>query len=117
MRVYALLVKHASPRSLILAVLASCWLAPAQPAPSPTRGQLLYETHCVECHNAQVHWRAGRKARNWATLKAQVVRWKEAARLGWDDADVSEVTRYLNEIAYRFPPPQAARRTRVARAG
>lgn len=88
-------------------MLAASCLAPAQPAPSPTRGQLLYETHCVACHNAQVHWREGRKARNWATLKAQVVRWKEAASLGWDDADVSEVTRYLNEIAYRFPPPQA----------
>lgn len=100
------------------ALIAAALPAPAQPAPSPTRGQLLYETHCIECHNSQMHWRNGRKARSWATLKAQVIRWQEAARLGWDEADVDEVTRYLNAIVYRFPQPRpSARRTRLAGAG
>lgn len=77
-----------------------------RPAPAPGRGALLYDTHCVECHTAQVHWRDRQQARDWATLKAEVLRWQAAARLAWTEAEVDAVTDYLNDTIYRFAAPQ-----------
>ena len=31
-----------------------------------TRGQLLYGTHCIQCHTTQMHWREQRLAREGA---------------------------------------------------
>lgn len=91
-------------RTLGLAVLAaSCAAAVAQPLASPTRGELLYTTNCISCHTTEVHWRAGKKATDWSTLKAQVRRWQDNAGLKWSDADIEEVARYLNESIYRYP--------------
>jgi mono/diheme cytochrome c family protein len=75
----------------------------AQNAPAPSRGQLLYTTHCVACHNSQVHWRDRRLATDWDTLKAQVQHWQARVLLTWSDDDIVEVTRYLNDAIYRFP--------------
>lgn len=107
-RMTAFTLTHA--RSLIggvaLAALAAVGpSAQAQPVPDlpATRGQLLYSTHCIECHTAQMHWRTNRQARDWDTLKAQVRRWQGVANLGWSDADIDDVARYLNDTIYRFP--------------
>ena len=71
--------------------------------PWPARGELLYNTHCHTCHTEQLHWRDKKLAHNWDTLKAQVARWQAAAKLEWSDADIVEVSRYLNETIYRYP--------------
>ena len=92
----------------LLAVLAAANVsAGAQPEqqPPPTRGQMLYSIHCIECHNTQMHWRARHQARDWSTLRAEVYRWQAAASLRWSDADVEDVTRYLNDTIYQFPLP------------
>ena len=86
--------------------------AHAQNAPDPTRGQLLYATHCVECHNSQMHWRDKRLASDWASLKAQVTRWQAVALLNWGEADIVAVTRHLNQVVYRFKPPADRRGAR-----
>jgi mono/diheme cytochrome c family protein len=90
-----------------IAVAAALWLAAAaataQPAASPSRGQLLYATHCIACHSTQMHWRDQRRARDWDGLKAQVRRWQGIAGLGWSEADVNEVARHLNDTIYRYP--------------
>ncbi len=78
----------------------------APPTPVPSRGALLYDTHCIECHTAQVHWRDRQRARDWATLKAEVFRWQEAGRLAWTEAEVDAVTDYLNDAIYHFDAPQ-----------
>jgi len=80
---------------------AACATASAQSAPS--RGELLYTTHCVACHNTQLHWRERRQATDWGTLKAQVRHWQARVLLNWDEPDVIEVTRHLNDTIYRFP--------------
>ena len=90
---------------LALATVAS---AHAQTA-TPTRGQLLYANHCVECHNTQMHWRAQRLARDWSSLKGQVRRFQDLARLDWNDDDIEAVARHLNDTIYRFPQPHARR--------
>jgi hypothetical protein len=79
-------------------VLAQTPLPPVQ-----SSGRLLYETHCIACHDRQVHWRDGRHAIDWRTLDAQVRRWQATALLNWNEADITAVTRYLNETIYRFP--------------
>lgn len=93
----------AALRAALLA--AACIAAQAAPAaaPAPTRGELLYTTHCIACHNSQMHWRDQRLATDWASLRAQVRRWQEAGQLGWSDDDIREVVRYLNDRIYRFP--------------
>jgi mono/diheme cytochrome c family protein len=83
-------------------------LAAAGIAQPVSRGEMLYANHCIACHSTQMHWRDQRAATDWASLKAQVRRWQQAALLGWDDSDVVEVTRYLNERIYHFAPATGA---------
>lgn len=67
-----------------------------------SRGELLYSTHCVACHTTEVHWRDKKLATNWPSLQAQVQRWQGVAKLKWNDADILDVTRFLNESFYHF---------------
>jgi mono/diheme cytochrome c family protein len=79
--------------------------AAAQPVREPTRGELLYSTYCVACHNTQVHWREKKIATDWSSLRAQVNRWQSAATLKWSNEDITAVARYLNALHYRYPVP------------
>jgi mono/diheme cytochrome c family protein len=79
-------------------------------APAVSRGALLYETHCVACHDTQVHWRDRKLVADWAGLSAQVRRWQANAGLDWTDDEIDDVVRYLNAAIYRFPD-QAPRQT------
>ncbi len=93
-------------RARITLLAVAAWAstqAVAQTAPSSLRGQLLYATHCVECHNSQMHWRDNRLATDWDSLKDQVRQWQTRAMLNWSDAEIVEVARYLNDTVYRYP--------------
>jgi mono/diheme cytochrome c family protein len=68
-------------------------------------GALLYSTHCVGCHTAQVHWRDGKRVTNAAALRAEVRRWQDKIGLGWSDDEIAAVTRHLNALHYHFPEP------------
>ena len=99
------MLRHLRPSRYLLPLLLSC-AAQAQPGlPAATRGSLLYETHCIACHTEQVHWRERRSAQDWDTLREQVRRWQDTARLGWRDEDVEAVARHLNDTIYHFPAP------------
>jgi len=91
-------------RILMLLMLApACAAATAGDAQAPvSRGQALYVTHCVECHNTRVHWRDDKLAVDWVSLKAQVRRWQAAAGLWWSEADIVEVARHLNDSIYHY---------------
>ena len=39
--------------------------------PDPTRGELLYSTHCIACHNAELHWRNRKLATDWKSLQSE----------------------------------------------
>ena len=84
-------------------LVVACATASAQNAPAPSRGQLLYTTHCIACHNTQVHWSERRLATDWETLKAQVRLWQARGLQNWSEADIVEVARHLNDTIYRFP--------------
>lgn len=93
----------------VIAPLALVLAAGVQAQSAVPRGQLLYATHCVECHTTQMHWRDRQLARDWESLKGWVQHWQAEARLRWSDEDVEAVARHLNDTIYRFPRRQAAR--------
>lgn len=80
----------------------------AQTGAAPSRGQLLYETHCIACHTTQMHWREQKTAKDWPGLRRIVRRWQGELQLRWTDADIDEVARYLNRRYYRHPEPGPA---------
>jgi mono/diheme cytochrome c family protein len=96
-----------NPRStiLVLAALGSVSVLAAAQAPTaaPSRGELLYSTHCVSCHTAQIHWRDKRLATDWTSLKGQVRRWQSNVGLNWNDDEIVDVARRLNTLYYHFP--------------
>jgi mono/diheme cytochrome c family protein len=87
--------------AVCLTLLSS--LALSQDGQPRDRGELLYAAHCQACHSTAVHWREGRSANNWGALLFQVRRWQDAIGLQWDESDVQDVARYLNDSIYRFP--------------
>jgi mono/diheme cytochrome c family protein len=78
-------------------------------AAAPSRGELLYTTHCIACHSTQMHWRDQRLATDLDSLRQQVRLWQGRALLSWTEDDVDEVTRYLDQRIYRFGRSQGAR--------
>ncbi len=79
--------------------------AGAQTSREPSRGELLYSTHCIACHGTQMHWRQNKTATDWNTLRSEVRRWQANNALGWNDDDITDVARYLNDLIYRYAAP------------
>lgn len=90
---------------VLFALFGNVAVAETQAKPDPQRGELLYSTHCIACHTSQIHWRDKKLAKDFKTLSAEVGRWQKLAGLGWNDDDISAVTRYLNTLYYRYPVP------------
>ena len=95
---------------LCAALLAGAAASQAQTANPPNRGQLLYENHCSACHDQQVHWRQNKLAHDWSSLRMQVRRWQDAAKLAWRNEEIDQVARYLNDTIYHFPHTGLAQR-------
>lgn len=90
---------------LLGTLLGNFALADTLPIHKPGRGESLYETHCIACHSAQVHWREQKLATDWNSLQAQVRRWERFLGLKWNVDDVLAVSRYLNTLHYHYPAP------------
>lgn len=99
---------HRPPVHLPGALLLALAAAAAAAQPSPSRGELLYATHCVACHTSERHWRDKRQAVDWASLRQQVRLWQASALLGWSEDDIGQVTRHLNDSFYGFDPSEEA---------
>jgi len=98
-----------------IVVLACTWaltsyaLAADAAAGPPTqrdesRGELLYSTHCITCHDTRMHWRDAKLVTDWPSLLVQVERWQRISGQAWSDDDIAEVARYLNALHYHFKP-------------
>ncbi len=101
-------MRHNSAISLVIVLFvlsANLADAEAQSTGNVGRGELLYTTHCVACHNARVHWRDKKLATDWTSLRSQVRRWQGVQKLGWSNQDITEVARYLNTFYYNYPAP------------
>lgn len=92
------------PRVMEVVLMAALALPPAIAGGeerAPDRGELLYETHCIACHDREVHWRDARRVSDWRSLRAEVRRWQAMASLGWTDDEIDEVARFLQSRHYR----------------
>ena len=79
-------------------------VTPAKPsAEAVSRGQLLYENHCMACHESVAHIRRDRRVRSYQALHDWVVRWSNQQQLGWGPGDIDDVVDYLNRHYYKFP--------------
>lgn len=91
--------------SVLFVLLGNSAFADVKLLPAPTRGELLYSTHCIACHNTEMHWREKGVVTGLTSLQAQVRRWQEISGLGWGHDDIAEVVRYLNALHYHYPGP------------
>jgi mono/diheme cytochrome c family protein len=70
--------------------------------PVPSRGQLLYENHCMACHESVVHIRTQQQVQSLSALRAQVLRWTAYMQLRWGKEEVEDVVDYLGRQYYKF---------------
>jgi len=89
-----------------LLLVASCAWGETPVPVAQSRGELLYSLHCIACHTQQIHWRDKHAVTDWRSLLAEVERWQANGHLGWDNVDVVETARYVNNLHYRFPVPE-----------
>ena len=100
--------------ALIVATVAGCGAPPQQqepraataeahPAADMLRGRDLYQTHCIACHTAQVHWRDKSLVHSWEDLRRQVIRFERIAGQEWSEQEIDDVAAYLNRLFYQLP--------------
>jgi mono/diheme cytochrome c family protein len=85
--------------SLLTAVLL---LHPLAGLADAERGRLLYENHCLSCHESNVHIRETQAARSLAAVRAAIERWQAVGNLGWGTEEVADVAAYLNATWYHY---------------
>jgi mono/diheme cytochrome c family protein len=90
---------------VLVSLLAVVGDVGAQPIHQASRGELLYTTHCIACHDTQVHWREKKLVTDDKSLRREVNRWQDVAGLGWTGQDVEEVAQYLRALYYRHLTP------------
>lgn len=68
------------------------------------RGRLLYENHCVACHQSTVHVREKRAVKKFADIEKYARRFAKLAGVEWSDDELIMVVNYLNRTFYKFKP-------------
>jgi mono/diheme cytochrome c family protein len=66
------------------------------------RGGLLFENHCVACHDSIIHKQEGRTAKSLDDVRWQVSRWSRELKLGWRQAELEDVALFVNQRFYQF---------------
>jgi mono/diheme cytochrome c family protein len=72
--------------------------------PAPPRGQMLYENHCMSCHESLVHIRGNHRAHSPEDIRGWVSHWATYLHLRWGQEEVEEVVKHLNDQYYKFEP-------------
>ena len=87
--------------AIITAGVILCLSTSAQGADSG-RGELLYENHCLGCHESKVHVRDNHKVNSIDEIRAQVIRWARNQMLEWGPSEINDVVDYLDEHFYHY---------------
>lgn len=89
-------------------------VAPEQTEPHPqseskqslpatgSRGQMLYENHCQQCHTSVLHVREMHRVRSINDLEHWVKRWADTLKLSWGKDEINDVVNYLNQQYYKM---------------
>jgi mono/diheme cytochrome c family protein len=99
---YAGAMQHSSPDKSTAPVERA---DPPPPAPSDaagSRGEMLYENHCIGCHTSRAHLRDDRRAKSEPEVEGWVRRWADELNLGWGDDEAKEVADFLVRRYYKF---------------
>ena len=95
---------HLSSWGIVLVLVLLCSLPRAALAADATRGSMLYENHCMGCHESMVHMRAQREVRSLNDLRRQMRRWVTELQLDWTREELEDVEAYLDGRFYGFLP-------------
>lgn len=68
------------------------------------RGRLLYENHCLACHESKVHIRENRMVKDFSDIEKYARRFSTLAGVEWSDEEFLLVVSYLNRKYYKFSP-------------
>jgi mono/diheme cytochrome c family protein len=102
----------------LAAFVSTAAFATVEPLPPELqRGRALYDTRCIGCHDRSVHQRESRLAQDFASLRAQVIRWNANVGGEWRTEEIDLVTAFLNDRYYRYPCPAEICRTPVRASG
>ncbi len=94
---------HLAVATFLLATAGTVWHGETA-ASNLKRGEALYENHCRECHESNVHIRSKSKVRSLSDLRGQVARWSVELNQGWGSEEITDVSGYLNDRYYQYPP-------------
>ena len=72
------------------------------PTQAGSRGRMLYENHCLECHESMLFIREKRTVGSFPELRAAVLRWAAETKLPWGTEEIDDVTGHLNRTYYHF---------------
>ncbi len=70
--------------------------------PALPRGQMLYENHCMVCHESMAHISARQVVKSLPQLRETVLRWADYLKLPWRREEVEDVVIYLDNQYYQF---------------
>jgi mono/diheme cytochrome c family protein len=67
-----------------------------------SRGQMLYDNHCLRCHADNVHLRATSKVHSLDDLNHEVRKWVSLQRLDWHEDEIRDVSDFMNHKYYQL---------------
>ncbi|WP_455212173.1 hypothetical protein [Kaarinaea lacus] len=65
-------------------------------------GKLLYENHCLSCHESMVHIRGAHKAKTFTDVQYWVGRWAQELDIKWSADEIDAVVQHLNDTFYHY---------------
>jgi mono/diheme cytochrome c family protein len=83
-------------------LLALALIAPGAAAQDVSRGQLLYETHCIVCHREGLHERQNSKVATYSDLRYQVERWTKETGRRFTPDEREDLIEFLDATHYRL---------------
>jgi mono/diheme cytochrome c family protein len=93
-------------RTALCALLSLAGVTPVIAA-DLQRGKELHDNHCRMCHDSIAYKRGDRIAKDYAQVKAQVIRWQTNTGLQWSAEDIENVTAYVARTFYKLDVPSA----------
>jgi hypothetical protein len=65
--------------------------------------QKLYDIHDELCYGVSIFENGEHVTKDRPSLRSAVQQWQDKRKLGWNPAEIDEVTTYLNDRFFRFP--------------
>jgi len=89
-------------KTLVLSVMLTGITTLPAFATDVDKGKKLYTEHCGGCHDTKVHTRPNRIIHTYEDLVNRVRFCDSAAKAGFTEDDINDVSEYLNETFYKF---------------